>query len=141
MSEAEIGVREVEGVTLALLDAWEGADTAVLVDAVASGATPGRVHRVEASLRALPAHLRASSSTHAVGVAETIELARALGRLPAQVVLYGVEGASFDPGMGLSQAVAAVLPRLVETVLGEAWAPAGCAGDRARSAAATAAWP
>ena len=72
----------------------------LIVDAIRSGAPPGTVHRVDASQAPVPERLRSSSSTHAIGVAEAIELARALGRLPAQVVLYGVEGRRFDAGGG-----------------------------------------
>lgn len=132
----EIEVRELEGETLALLDVWEGADAVVLVDAVRSGAAPGMIHRVDASRKPLPARLRGSSSTHAVGVGEAIELARSLGRLPRRVVLYGLEGAGFDAGAGLSRAVAAAVAPLAEAVLGEARA----LGSES-SAAATAAWP
>ncbi len=125
MNEAGIEVRELQGETLALLDAWEGASAAVLVDAVRSGAAAGTIHRFDATSQPLPARLRGSSSTHAIGVGEAIELARALGQLPRHVVLYGVEGTSFDAGVGLSRAVAAVLAPLEEAVLGEARALAG----------------
>ena len=53
----------------------------------------------------LPAHF-AHTSTHAFGVAEAIELARALRQLPSSLVVYGVEGTTFEPGMCLSTAVA-----------------------------------
>ena len=65
-----------------LLDVWTGAEHAILVDTVVSGAKPGTVQRFDASTVPLPASL-AGSSTHALGVAEAIELARALHRLRA----------------------------------------------------------
>ena len=65
----------------ALMDAWEGAETVWLVDAVSSGAQAGAVHRVDASEEELPARLF-RASTHHFGLAEAVELARALGRLP-----------------------------------------------------------
>jgi hydrogenase maturation protease len=117
---AEIAVREQESETLGLLEQWEGAEAAVLVDAIHSGAAPGTIHRVDASCEPVPARLASSSSTHAVGLAEAIELARALSRLPARVVLYGVEGLRFDAGIGLSEEVQAVMPTLADAVLREA---------------------
>lgn len=115
-----IAVREHEGEPLALLDIWEGADAVVLVDAIRSGASPGTIHRVDATSAAIPVRLRGSSSTHAVGVGEAIELARALDRLPGRVVLFGVEGRSFAAGSGLSVEVEAITERLLDAVLSEA---------------------
>jgi hydrogenase maturation protease len=98
-----------------LIEAWEGADAAILIDTVVSGAPPGTLHRFDASAEAIPARaLR--SSTHAIGLAETIELARALGRLPQRVVVHGIEGANFDAGAPLSPEVAAAVEQLVATI-------------------------
>ena len=116
----DFAVREEEGETLALLDVWEGARAAVLVDAVCSGAEPGTVHRIDVSRQGLPEGVRSSTSTHAVDLAGTIELARALGRLPARVVVFGIEGRRFDAGEGLSPEVRAAVERVAASVLGEA---------------------
>ena len=113
---AGVVVREHEGETLALLDGWEGAAAVILVDAVRSGATPGMLHRLDASSTPLPETLTSSSSTHALSLAETIELARALGRLPATVIVHGVEGRRYDAGAGLSPEVAAAIEPLVAAV-------------------------
>jgi hydrogenase maturation protease len=85
---------------------WRPEDEVFLVDAVSSGAAPGTVHRIDASERALPAEIF-RASTHHLGVPEAVEIARALGPLPARLVVYGIEGASFDAGRGLTPAVAA----------------------------------
>ena len=53
-----------------------------MIDGVSSGAAPGTLHRFEVADEPLPAELF-SSSTHALGVAEAVELARELDRLPA----------------------------------------------------------
>ena len=107
---------EQEGEALGLLEQWEGAAAAVLVDAIHSGAPAGTIHRVDASAEPIPASLASSSSTHAVGVGEAVELARALGRLPRQTVVYGVEGGSFEVGDELTPAVAAAVERVAEAV-------------------------
>src|SRR5690348_6539769 len=86
-----VEVLAAEGEPIGLLDRFAGRDAVVLVDAMRSGAAPGTVRRVDASGGPLPAWLRGSASTHAVALAETIELARALGRLPPRVVVYAVE--------------------------------------------------
>ena len=100
------------------MDAFEGADAAVIVDAVASGGTPGELHRFDAASAAVPARVF-GSSTHAFGVGEAIELARALGKLPTAVVVIGVEGREFSAGERLSAAVEAAVPHAAEAVLRE----------------------
>ncbi len=101
-----------------LIDVCEGATTALVVDAVESGAAPGTLHRFDASHRPVPERLF-RSSTHAFGVGEAIELARALGRLPARVIVYGIEGAAFGAGEGLSGPVAAAVEQVAAAVLAD----------------------
>jgi hydrogenase maturation protease len=98
---------------LALLEQWVGTDRVFLVDAVAPGGAPGRVVRIDATGSPVTDELGAFASTHAFNLAETIELARALGRLPAHLVVYGIEGVNFEPGAPLSPAVARALPELL----------------------------
>ncbi len=99
-----------------LLDAWQGARAAIVVDAAASGSEPGHVHRFDASETAVPAGVF-RSSTHAFGVGDAIELARALGRLPRHVVVYGVEGGDFAAGEGLTTQVQASVEKVAGSVL------------------------
>jgi hydrogenase maturation protease len=101
LSPTGVEVREIEGDATALMDVWAGADRVVVVDAGQSGAPPGTVRRFDVCAAALPARLL-RSSTHAFGVPDAIELARALGRLPATVDVYAIEGASFAAGDGLT---------------------------------------
>jgi hydrogenase maturation protease len=103
-SPAGVEVRELEGDASALVDAWSGAELVAVVDAAESGAPPGTVRRFDARSGPLPVRsLR--SSTHAFGVSDAVELARALGRLSARLDVYAIEGESFTAGDGLSPAV------------------------------------
>lgn len=112
-------VRTGEGDLASALDAWEGVDALVVIDATSSGAPPGTVRRIEAHAQPLPAAF-SRTSTHAFGVAEAIELARTLGKLPARVVVYGIEGSDFGPGEGLTPEVAASVEAVVAQVSREA---------------------
>jgi hydrogenase maturation protease len=103
----------------ALLDAWRGRDAVIVTDALRSGEPPGTIRRVDAGRDSLPRRPLTRSSTHGIGLQETIELARTLDRLPPRLILYTVEGARFDLGAGLSSAVQAAVPGLVRLVLGE----------------------
>lgn len=102
------GVRIVEasGEATSLIEVWKGADTVILIDAVRSGARPGTIYRVDAHAEPIPASFE-HHSTHALGVVEAIELARALSRLPPRVILYGIEGKNFAVCTDLSQEVRA----------------------------------
>jgi hydrogenase maturation protease len=112
---AAVEVLEESGEPTALLERFAGADALWLLDAVRSGSPPGTIHRLDATREELPASLF-SASTHHLGLAEAVELGRALGRLPSRLLVYGVEGERFEPGEQLTPAVAAAVGELVRRV-------------------------
>lgn len=112
-----VGGRMFGGEPIRIIEALDGEDEVVLVDAVSTGASPGALFVFEASSDPLPTPIFGASSTHALGLAEALELARTLGRLPRKVVVYGVEAESFEFGKGLSAAVAEAADRLIQEVL------------------------
>jgi hydrogenase maturation protease len=103
-----------------LLEVWEGANAVVLIDAACSGAPVGSVRRLDASAAAIAAPVLRSGSTHAFGLSEAIELGRALGRLPARVVVYAIEGIRFDLGEEISAPLRSAIAPLAQAVLAEA---------------------
>ena len=115
---ASLEVRERQGDLTGILEEFRGEERVIIIDATSSGSTPGRVIRLDAVAGALPPGF-GRDSTHALGLAEAIGLARALGRLPS-VVVYGIEGKTFAPGEPLSPEVEAAVEEVVERVLGEA---------------------
>ena len=113
-----ISVVEVDGEATDLIERIGDSDHAILVDAALSGGTAGEIHRFDVTREPLPA-ARFGMSTHGFGLGEAIELARALGRLPARCVVFAVEARSFDHGAPLSPAVAAAADMVIERVLAE----------------------
>jgi hydrogenase maturation protease len=113
-----VRILEESGESVALMESWKGADAVILIDAVHSGAEPGTLHRVNAHRQPMPTGF-SRCSTHAFSTAEAIELARALGRLPPRLVVYGVEGETFAPGLGLSSEVEKAVQEVVERVLAD----------------------
>ena len=109
-------ILEQPGEALGLLEQWEGFQAAVIIDAIGAGLTAGTLLRHDASSGPLPAALRSSTSTHLVGVGESIELARAIGRLPAAIIVHGVQGVCFDTGAPVSEPVHEALEPLAERV-------------------------
>ena len=110
-----VEVVEAEGDGLALLDLMEGVDHVILIDAVKGEGLPGATVRLDLSRESCWGTL-VPCSTHAMGVADTIDFARAMGRLPKQVVLYGIEIESVESGASLSGAVREGLDIVVEQV-------------------------
>lgn len=86
--------------------------------AVASEAAPGTIVRCDALMQA-PAHQWFHCSTHTLGVVEAIDLARTLNQLPRRLLVYGVTGQHFGPGIGLSAAVEKAVPEVVERIVQE----------------------
>jgi hydrogenase maturation protease len=116
---AGITVLEHGGEPASLLELWRDAHAAVVVDAIDSGVAPGTVRRIDARRAPLPVAL-GSASTHGIGVAEAIELGRALDRLPDRLVLFCVEGEDFGPHPGLVPEVERALGAVAEAVAAEA---------------------
>lgn len=111
-----VTVIETNVVEPTLIDAWQGVDRLIVVDAVASGASPGTVHRFDLRHQALPGNLSFCSS-HAFDLAALLNLARALDRLPAQVWVFGVEAHDVSHGQAVSEAVQHGVNRCVAAIL------------------------
>jgi hydrogenase maturation protease len=84
-----------------LMDLWQGAGIVFVFDAVYSGGSAGAVYRLDAVKKPLPADLF-RLSTHRLGIAEAVELSRKLNQLPAELIIFGIEGQNFGQGPGLS---------------------------------------
>lgn len=100
----DVEVIEHLGESTSLVDAMTGWDEVCIIDAARSGAEPGSYRVFEAGKDALPSDL-ADVSSHGFGVPQAIELARAIGTLPVRCRVYAIEGAMFDFGAPLSNAV------------------------------------
>ena len=117
------GDASLSGVTLALsdgepgslIDLWEGARLAVVVDAVRdTSMLPGHWHQFAAA--ALAGMVDVAASSHGIGLGDAVELARVLGRLPARLTILAVAGRDFGFGTGLTADVGTAVGELVEQV-------------------------
>ncbi len=102
-----------------LIEAFEGRRTVVVIDAMRATGKPGTIHRIDGARLPLSSDLFHYSS-HAFGVAEAIETARALEILPPHLTVYGIEGAMFTAGEPQTRAVAAAIDEVVADIVGEA---------------------
>jgi hydrogenase maturation protease len=103
---------------MSLLEAWQDSEMVVLVDAISSGGEPGTVYRIDAS-NLDAGDVLAGVSTHGFGIGEAIGLGRAIGQLPHRLIIYGIEGKRFDPGLGLSPEVEESVSELLKEILEE----------------------
>ncbi|MDP6355494.1 MAG: hydrogenase maturation protease [Planctomycetota bacterium] len=111
--EARVIERMGEGIDL--IDDWDGEQLVILIDAVRSNAAPGDIHCVRPLIEGLPKE-HWNCSTHAFSLAGAIEMGKVLGRIPSEMIVYGIEGKDFDEGQGLSPHVERGLGKVVQAV-------------------------
>jgi hydrogenase maturation protease len=114
--DAGIETRECRGEATELMDAWCGASDVILVDACRGAGPIGSVHAFAAEDALRLARLR-HASTHSLGVAAAVGLARALGSLPARLVIYAIEAGATDVGPRLSPEVDRGVQEVVDLVV------------------------
>jgi hydrogenase maturation protease len=86
-----------------VLDAWDGARLAVVIDGMRTGRPVGTV--IVFSAEELPP-TETSGSTHGLGLAHAMRLGEAVGRLPKELVAVGVEIGNIALGQQVTPKVA-----------------------------------
>ena len=103
-----VSVIEHDGEGTSLLDAMDTWERVFVVDAVHAGGEVGTIYQLDANDTVLPTGF-GTRSTHAFGVAEAVEMGRALGRLPSKLTVFGIEGGDFRHEIPVSDAVLAAV--------------------------------
>jgi hydrogenase maturation protease len=103
---------------IGLLDFFRDASKLLLIDAAEMNLKPGTV------VRFTPENVKdlgggGKFSTHDVGLLEVLELAKALGHCPEDVVIIGIQPKEISWGTDLSLEVRASIPQVMEMVLKE----------------------
>jgi hydrogenase maturation protease len=96
-----------------LIDWFEVGHSLVILDAV-RGVEPGSIIEIPLESLAESAVARAANSTHAMGVAEAFELAKALGYALPKGVFVGIGGERFTQGAAMSERTSAAMTAFVE---------------------------
>ena len=111
-----------DGEPARMIEAWTGADLAVVVDALrvagtaqAGGPATGRTHRLV--IDEATAEPASTVSSHGLGLGDAIGLARALDLMPARLIVHAVEVTDCGYGVGLTPAVAAAAETITSAVL------------------------
>jgi len=106
-----------DGEPARLIEAWTGAELAVVVDAVrAAPPRPGKVHRFVVDR---PGTGTAAASSHGLGLDDAISLALALDRMPGRLIVHAIEAEDLTQGVGLTPAVAAAVITVAQAVLAD----------------------
>ena len=103
------------GDLLELVLDWDDSLDVAVVDAMVSGVEPGSIRVLDALSEVPPPS--ATMSSHGMGINELIDLAKSLGRMPKSLTVVAVEAAQFGHFDGLTDEVAAAIPRAAEIVL------------------------
>ncbi len=104
---------------LALLDRFSPGELNVIIDAAEMGLEPGAIAAFrpdEVQVKIQSDHL----SMHGFGLGETFALARQLGTMPDEVLIVGVQPERIEINQGLSEPVAAAVPRIISLIEAEA---------------------
>lgn len=114
-----VHIIEHDGEAAALIEWLSDADMVILIDAACSDTDPpGFIRCIDANDGPLPANLF-NLSSHGLGLAAAIELARAMGKLPATCLVYSIEGKQFDLGRPVSSTVHDAIQQLELIILQE----------------------
>lgn len=113
-----IKVTEHSGEGASLIESWQGYDKVVIIDCCSSGLQLGSHFRFDSHTERIPTGFF-RYSTHAFGVAEAIETARALKRLPESLIVIGVEGKVFNAGTPLSPALESMVALVADQAIRE----------------------
>lgn len=110
-------VRLVDGGTLGLelLSYLEGADRALVLDAVLSDDGPGAVVQITGD--DVPAYFGMRVSPHEIALPDLLAVARLRGLTPPEVVVVGIHPASIELGWELSDIVASRLDEMVASAV------------------------
>jgi hydrogenase maturation protease len=108
----EITVLESDGDGAKLMDLWNGHSNVILIDAVSFGTAPGTVHVINANEKEFPKET-AIHSSHMFSVPEAIETSRVLNRLPEKIIIYGIEGKSYEMGNNVSDEITKSVEKVV----------------------------
>lgn len=115
---ALIDIKRLSGEGAELMDEWQGYDAVYIADASQIFGNPGKVTKIDASTT----HLQQDYfhySSHNFSLAESVELARHLDRLPPKLTVFAIEGLNFGFGVELSYEVQVSCMDVARNILNE----------------------
>lgn len=135
MTDESVGVRAIEELSrrfrfsddvelldggtsgIELLTYIRDRDHLIIIDAIKADYPPGTVLRVDGE--DVPAQFRTRISPHQLGISDLLAAATLTGELPRRLVLFGIEPARVELGLGLSEEVRGGFNKLINVVVDE----------------------
>jgi hydrogenase maturation protease len=105
------------GLETALL--LQGYDRVIVVDVANLGERPGTWRRFSLAEANLVQQAQMNGTLHDAGFAEAVALGAALGILPPEIIVYGVQPEKIEWEMGLSTAVQTAIPYICQQIQAE----------------------
>lgn len=117
--EFSADVEVIDGGTSAmeLLDDLSHAKLLIVVDAVKAGRPPASI--VHLAGDEVPVFFRSKLSPHQIGLSDVLASLELLGEAPLETIIVGIQPVSLSLGMELSSEVRAILPEVLEMVVGD----------------------
>jgi len=104
-------------VDVGLISTMQDFQQVIVVDAADFGGQPGDwVCLAPPDVGDCLPGVEVPGSSHAIGLAEALHLGQALGILPQKILFYGIQPASVDWAVGLSQCVQGVVPAICASI-------------------------
>lgn len=88
-------VKILDGEGTEIMEAWKDYDDVIIIDAVQKNGSAGKIHEINANDMVLESDFF-NYSSHAFGLAEAINVAKVINKLPKFLIVYGIEGAHFQ---------------------------------------------
>jgi hydrogenase maturation protease len=107
---------------IAVLEALDGVDRGIIIDAVYMGGEPGSVYRFSIDdILNMEDNLFRLVSLHQFDLVSTLKFSQHIDtyKIPSDIVVIGVEGRSFEYGLELSKDVETAIPVVIKYVLDE----------------------
>lgn len=102
-----------------VLEYMEGCDRAVIVDAYKKGGAPGSIYRFSFDPSDEVQDNPLNLSMHDINFLDALKAGKGIYRLPAEIVIIGIEPETIECGSGLSAELTRALPAILIAVKSE----------------------
>jgi hydrogenase maturation protease len=109
----------IEGLTdgMKLLGLVEDAENLIIIDAINAGKDPGTIISLKGD--EIPAYFGVKMSIHQMGFQEVLLAAKLRERYPKRIAMFGLQPASLELGLELTETISEKLQELAATVINQ----------------------